>query len=175
MLESNHAVCAVQYMELAFEIYAGWYCYAAVLYFISIASCFLGVRALYVKRLELFKTIQQQHIMPVVSKGRVRQVVSGLSSIQCFATCMQPHRCHLYTWHENCGLPFASYHCVHTVSACTCVLLPHDLAASAYHISPQETQRTDPPTTNWNRSCWRSRKREKMCQVAILVCCTHHS
>ena len=97
MLKTDHAVCAVQYLELAFEIYIGWYCYAAVLYFISVVSCFLGVRALYAKRLELFKTIQQQHIMPVVSKGRVRQAHSGLCSIQCFAKCMQPHRCHLPT------------------------------------------------------------------------------
>ena len=87
MLNINHAVCAVQYMELAYEIYAGWYCYAAVLYFISVVSCFLGVKALYIKRLELFKNIQQQHIMPVVSKGLVRQVRSGLCSVQRFATC----------------------------------------------------------------------------------------
>ena len=87
----------MQYLELAFEIYSGYYYYAAVLYFISVVSCFLGVRSLYVKRLELFKTIQQQHIMPVVSKGLVRQVRSALCSTQCFATCMQPHKCHLHT------------------------------------------------------------------------------
>ena len=97
MLNINYAVCAVQYMELAYEIYVGWYCYAAVLYFISVVSCFLGVRALYVKRLELFKNIQQQHITPVVSKGLVRQVHSSLCSVQCFATCMQAHKCHLPT------------------------------------------------------------------------------
>ncbi len=95
MLKINHAVCAVQYLELAYEVYAGWYCYAAVLYFISVVSCFLGVRALYLKRLELFKSIQQQHIMPVVSKGLVRQVHSVLCSAQCSATCMQAHKCHL--------------------------------------------------------------------------------
>ncbi len=66
------AVHAMQYMELAFQLYDKWYSYAAVLFVISIVSCFLGVHALYLKRMALYKNIRQQRLVPVVSGGRVR-------------------------------------------------------------------------------------------------------
>ena len=176
----------MQYLELAYEIYTGWYCYAAVLYFISVVSCFLGVRALYLKRLELFKNIQQQHVMPFVSKGLVRQVVLVFAahnalrhackhtSVTCLPAmiimrmvdlplhaviacyhCMHIVSAPAYlTCYHTERPPIACYHCMHTVAACTCKLLFHDFAGSAYHTNPQQhstlTQQFQQPQVGHN-------------------------
>lgn len=63
---------ALQFLELGFEVYKKGYTYAAVLMFISVVASFLGVQVLYRKRMELYGTIQQQHVVPIVTAGRVR-------------------------------------------------------------------------------------------------------
>lgn len=65
----------MQFLELAFELYERWYTYAAALLSISVGASFLAVRVLYQKRMELYRTIQQQHVVPIVTGGRVRQVL----------------------------------------------------------------------------------------------------
>lgn len=62
----------LQFLELGFEMYEGGYTYAAVLLLISVMASFLAVRVLYTKRMELYRTIQQQHAVPIVTAGRVR-------------------------------------------------------------------------------------------------------
>ena len=71
-------IVVVQFLELAFHVYQGWYTYAATLAFISIAASCLSVRVLYQKRLELYKNIQHRRVVPLVTAGRVRSALTLL-------------------------------------------------------------------------------------------------
>ena len=62
----------LQYMELSFTIYEGYIPYAAILLFITVASGFAATSGLYSKRLALYDSVQQRHLVPMVIGGIVR-------------------------------------------------------------------------------------------------------
>ena len=62
----------MQYVELAFEVYQKWYTYTTILYCITLAACMTSAGRLYMKRMQLYRGIHHQRVMPVVSAGRVR-------------------------------------------------------------------------------------------------------
>lgn len=65
----------LQYAALAFTIYAGYIPYAVTLLTITLGSGFLATRVLYKKRMALYRTVQQCHLVPIVIGQYVRYVV----------------------------------------------------------------------------------------------------
>ncbi len=122
-LQLDYTDCAsraVQYLELAFECWERWYSYAAVLCFLSLAGAFLGSLELYRKRMQLYRNIYHQHIVPVVSAGRVRKVTLGkhpssVHSAYCFSrasevSCPESMPCLRRASHLTC----------HIIPSCRC-------------------------------------------------------
>lgn len=64
----------LQYAALAFTIYTGYITYAVILLVMTVGSGFLGTRVLFLKRMALYKTVQQSHLVPIVSGAYVRYV-----------------------------------------------------------------------------------------------------
>ena len=62
----------LQYVELAFTIYEGYVLYAAILLFITLMSGFAATKMQYMKRMSLYTSVQQCHLVPIVSAGYVR-------------------------------------------------------------------------------------------------------
>lgn len=65
----------LQYASLAFTIYVGYIPYAVILLTITVGSGFLATRVLYQKRMALFRTVQQCHLVPIVIGQYVRYAV----------------------------------------------------------------------------------------------------
>ena len=62
----------MQYLELAFEVYERWYAYAAVLFIITLAACMTSSVRMYMKRMQLYRNVHHQCVVPIVTAGRVR-------------------------------------------------------------------------------------------------------
>ena len=62
----------MQYVELAFTMYEGYYYYAAVLLSITLVSGFVSTSSAHRKRLQLYSTVAHHRMLPVVQGGRVR-------------------------------------------------------------------------------------------------------
>lgn len=77
-------MCAamLQYVSLAFTIYTGYIPYAVVLLIITVGSGFLATRVLYLKRMALYKTVQQSHLVPVVHGQFVRYAARLLAHMR---------------------------------------------------------------------------------------------
>ena len=69
-------VHALQYYELAYKFYERFYLLAACLLYITIQSAFLSTIMLYRKRTQLFQTLSQKRLVPIVHLGRVRWILS---------------------------------------------------------------------------------------------------
>ncbi|KAL0037175.1 hypothetical protein WJX79_003951 [Trebouxia sp. C0005] len=66
----------VQYYELAYLYYTGYYVLASALLLATLISAFLSTAKLHEIRLELFKSVDKRGIIPLVHRGRVRAVSS---------------------------------------------------------------------------------------------------
>lgn len=64
--------CYVQYAELGFKIYEEYYASAATVLAVSLLSGFLSTIAAFRKRMHLYTSIEQHHLVPVVVGGHVR-------------------------------------------------------------------------------------------------------
>ncbi len=62
----------MQYYELAYLYYTGYYVLASALLLATLISAFLSTAKLHEIRLELFKSVDKQGITPLVHHGRVR-------------------------------------------------------------------------------------------------------
>ena len=62
----------MQYAELAFTFYEQYYWYVAFLLVITLASGYISTIALYQRRLRLYTSIAQHHLVPYVHEGYVR-------------------------------------------------------------------------------------------------------
>ena len=62
----------MQYMQLAFIMYEGYLYYAAILLAISLVSGYVATMAAYQKRLHLYTSIAQHHLLPRFLGGLVR-------------------------------------------------------------------------------------------------------
>ena len=62
----------MQCVELAFTMYEQYYYYAAALLGVTVVSCFTAVRLAYVKRMQLYASISQRQVVPIVQRGYVR-------------------------------------------------------------------------------------------------------
>lgn len=62
----------MQYVELAFTMYEGYRYYAAILLAISLVAGYVATMAAYQKRLQLYTSIAQHHLLPRVLGGVVR-------------------------------------------------------------------------------------------------------
>lgn len=81
----QHIHChVVQYAELAFTMYDQYYYYSIALLTVSLASGFTSTRVSYLKRLQLYRSVAQHRVVPVVQNGRVRQV-------SCLCSCHLGH------------------------------------------------------------------------------------
>ena len=74
----------LQYAALAFTIYAGYIPYAVILLSITVGSGFVGTRVLYEKRMALYRTVQQCHLVPIVIGQYVRYALYAA----CWLACM---------------------------------------------------------------------------------------
>lgn len=62
----------MQYYELAYLYYTGYYVLASALLLATLISAFLSTAKLHEIRLELFKSVDKRGIIPLVHRGRVR-------------------------------------------------------------------------------------------------------
>ena len=62
----------MQYYELAYLFYAGYYVLASALLLATLISAFLSTAKLHEIRLELFKSVDKRGPTPLVHQGRVR-------------------------------------------------------------------------------------------------------
>lgn len=62
----------MQYYELAFLYYTGYYVLASALLLATLISAFLSTAKLHEIRLELFKSVDKRGLTPLVHQGRVR-------------------------------------------------------------------------------------------------------
>lgn len=62
----------MQYYELAFLYYTGYYVLASALLLATLVSAFLSTAKLHEIRLELFKSVDKRGLTPLVHHGRVR-------------------------------------------------------------------------------------------------------
>lgn len=70
----QYAICqpVVQYFDLAFLYYMGYYAVASTLLFVTLSSAFLSTAELCKTQQELFKSVDRQRLIPLVQNGRVR-------------------------------------------------------------------------------------------------------
>ena len=83
----------MQYYELAYLYYTGYYVLASALLLATFISAFLSTAKLHEIRLELFNSVDKRGITPLVYHGRVRSctaLATKLSLLQCFLL--------LYAW-----------------------------------------------------------------------------
>lgn len=66
----------MQYLEVAFNVYRGYRGLALFLGSMTVVSCFVASWALYKERVQLFNSIGQHRLTPLVQAGHVRSVVS---------------------------------------------------------------------------------------------------
>ena len=59
-------------MELAFNAYEKYYIYSILLVTITLCSGIWAIKAQYEKRMNLYNTVQQKRVMPIVHAGTVR-------------------------------------------------------------------------------------------------------
>ena len=85
--DSCTAVAVLQYLELGFTFYENYVAYAAILLVITLASGVLATYGLYDKRMALYNSVQQRHLVPVVIAGFVR----SKHHMPCLPYCMR-HR-----------------------------------------------------------------------------------
>ena len=62
----------MQYLDLAFLYYTGFYSLASFLLIITFSSAFLSTAALLEAQQKLFNSVDQQRLIPLVHNGRVR-------------------------------------------------------------------------------------------------------
>ena len=67
----KYYTCLMQYYELAYLYYTGYYVLASALLLATLISAFLSTAKLHEIRLELFKSVDKQGITPLVHHGRV--------------------------------------------------------------------------------------------------------
>ena len=73
VLSSVDLVCsAMQYYELAFAFYERYYQLASCLLFLTIQSCFVATVVQHKKRMQLFQSVGQTRLVPIVLSGRIR-------------------------------------------------------------------------------------------------------
>lgn len=73
----GHGICnsqanCLQYVELAYTLYEGYSVYAAALLATTLISGVISTRVSYLKRLQLYTSVAQQRVVPLVQRGRVR-------------------------------------------------------------------------------------------------------
>lgn len=68
----KYYTCLMQYYELAYLYYTGYYALASALLLATLISAFLSTAKLHEIRLELFKSVDKRGITPLVQHGRVR-------------------------------------------------------------------------------------------------------
>lgn len=71
----------LQYFELAFLFYDGFYIVAACLLYLTLASGYYSTFELHKKRSELFLTVGRPRLIPIVLGGRVSSDAPLLLSI----------------------------------------------------------------------------------------------
>ena len=62
----------MQYLDLAFLFYLDYYVLASILLVITVSSAFVSTAELCKAQKELFKSIDEQRLIPLVQNGRVR-------------------------------------------------------------------------------------------------------
>lgn len=62
----------MQFYELLYLLVDGFYVLATALLLITILSAFVATKAMYDKRVELFREVSQQRLIPLLYNGRVR-------------------------------------------------------------------------------------------------------
>lgn len=70
--QEPYMLFVLQYVELAFNAYERYYIYSIILMMITVLSGIWAVKAQYKKRLNLYNTVQQKRVMPIVLAGTVR-------------------------------------------------------------------------------------------------------
>ena len=53
-------------------MYEQYYYYAAALLGVTVVSCFTAVQVAYMKRMQLYASISQRRVVPIVQRGYVR-------------------------------------------------------------------------------------------------------
>lgn len=71
----------MQYYELAYLYYTGYYVLASALLLATLISAFLSTAKLHEIRLELFKSVDKRGITPLVHQGRVRSTSTLAASL----------------------------------------------------------------------------------------------
>lgn len=62
----------MQYVELAYTAYVQYYIYSIILVFITLFSGIWAIGAQYEKRMQLYNTVQQRRIIPLLHGKLVR-------------------------------------------------------------------------------------------------------
>ena len=62
----------MQYFDLAYLYYMGYYSVASSLLFVTVSSAFISTAELCKTQQELFKSVDRQRLIPLVQNGRIR-------------------------------------------------------------------------------------------------------
>ena len=96
----KYYTCLMQYYELAYLYYIGYYVLASALLLATLISAFLSTAKLHEIRLELFKSVDKRGITPLVHHGRVRSC-TALATKLSLLRCMHGDRCILFIWYVS--------------------------------------------------------------------------
>ena len=69
-------LCCLQFTEICYLMYQGYYAYAAILQLISWAAIMILVNALHDQHSKLVNLVNQKHVVPIVQRGWVRAASS---------------------------------------------------------------------------------------------------
>ena len=84
---SNLCVSVLQYYELAYLYYTGYYALASTLLLVTLCSAVVSTAKLHKIRQELFQSVDKQRLTPLVHNGRVRSDLPRASRLHACHTC----------------------------------------------------------------------------------------
>ena len=82
----RYCTCLMQYYELAYLYYTGFYVLASALLLGTLVSAFLSTAKLHEIRLELFKSVDKRGLTPLVQHGRVRSCTAFAANLPPFTS-----------------------------------------------------------------------------------------
>lgn len=77
----------MQYAELAFTMYKGYYYYAAILLSISLIAGFSSTVSAFQRRMQMYTSIAQRRLLPLLQKGYIRYVQCRDAGVHHAAIC----------------------------------------------------------------------------------------
>lgn len=107
LVPTDSVMLNLQYVELVFNAYEKYYIYSAVLVTITLLSGVWAVKAQYEKRMNLYNTVQQKRVMPIVFAGTVRYASAAVY----YALSVHVRQLADWVCSTNCSLACHSFSC----------------------------------------------------------------